>query len=287
MGAVVFFNQLMAFASLLRPVVDTYEVPFYLFSVIQIPGVYAVVYMFRKIAVDNAHSKEDLENFRIKDAICAVERDRPVVEGNVVYLMKTLKQVPTDCTRVDALAFFDHLVQRNMPRVIRASIGRAGVRYECAVMCVSPYLFALFDTVGGQIHSGHGTLAMISSIIEWSTWIFATLPLCMALCMWLCSYCKDLVGFKESAFVALVAFSGYLVSIVLYWTLMTLQTKVEDGKVFFGALCLVSTVLFALTFLIFRRSPGKSRKRRRGTVSESTEDLAAALTRFNDQESTF
>lgn len=129
----------------------------------------------------------------------------PIVEANVVYLMRTLKVVSPDGTSGDALACFDRLVQENMSRVIRASIGRAGVRYEDVIVIVSARLFELLDTVGGHFYAGHSALVMIAFCIEWLFWSLVASPLNTSLCMYLCGYCTVLKGFKEMAFLALIA----------------------------------------------------------------------------------
>ena len=123
---VVFVTDLIMHVLQLSSVVEMLNFPHWLFIAVQFPTVFAFTVMLRKVAVDQAQSEADLQHFSIKEAICAVESDRPIVEANVVYLMRTLKVVSPDGTSGDALACFDRLVQENMPRVIRASIGRAG-----------------------------------------------------------------------------------------------------------------------------------------------------------------
>jgi len=80
------------------------------------------------VAREQAQSYEDLRSFSIREAVCAVESDRALLEGNVVSLMKSLECVPSDCNHENAVAAFDELVCTTMPRGIRTSVGRAGVR---------------------------------------------------------------------------------------------------------------------------------------------------------------
>ena len=56
-------------------------------------------------------SDADVRHFSIRNALCAVESDRVVVESNVASLMRDLKLVPADSTRENALAVFDLMVQ--------------------------------------------------------------------------------------------------------------------------------------------------------------------------------
>ena len=66
-----------------------------------------MVWRLRKLAESQTKARADLKRFSIKDAVCAVERDRVTVEDNVVSLMRQLSCVPPDCSRDGALVAFD------------------------------------------------------------------------------------------------------------------------------------------------------------------------------------
>ena len=108
-------------------------VPDSLFSLLQnLPTVLASVccaFIFNNVARDQVKSEEDLRLFSIRNAVCAVEGDRAVVEGNVASLMRDLKLVPLDSTHEEALFAFDSMVQTTMSRAIRDSVGLAGLRF--------------------------------------------------------------------------------------------------------------------------------------------------------------
>ena len=155
-SVVVWFQLILGWLSRLVIVRENVPFPGALVNFVSVPVAYAVAHLFRTVAREQALSYADLRLFSIRKAICAVESDRAVVEGNVVSLMRDLSCVPYDCSDEDALATFDDIVQRTMPRVIRASLGLAGVRYELVSTISAAMLFASFDVTGGYIAGGFG-----------------------------------------------------------------------------------------------------------------------------------
>ena len=91
-------------------------------------------FIFHNVVRDQVKSEADLNLFSIRNAVCAVEGDRAVVEGNVASLMRDLKLAPLDSTHEQALRAFDLMVRTTMPRAIRDSVGRARLRYELVVI---------------------------------------------------------------------------------------------------------------------------------------------------------
>ena len=88
---------------------------------------------------DQAKSEDDLRHFSIRNAVCAVESDRAVVERNVASLMRDLKLVPSDSTHEEALQVFDRVVQSTLPSAMRSSTRscRDQVRTCCGgVLCI-------------------------------------------------------------------------------------------------------------------------------------------------------
>ena len=202
----------------------------------------------------------------------ALESDRAVVKGNVVSLMRDLSCVPYDCSDEDALATFHDIVQRTMPRVIHASLGLPGVRYELVSTISAVMLFASFDVTGGYIAGGFWARVVCASSITWLTNALAVYPLLCALCMRLCGCCVHLTGLADFFFTILVAIVVALVfsAIYLAFWFLTDRAMVE-------VLVLVSCVLSTLTIVVFRRTPGKQRKRRVGEISETMVEMATAL----------
>ena len=52
------------------------------------------MFILHNVVRDQVKSETDLYLFSIRNAVCAVEGDRAIVEGNVASLMRILKSVP-------------------------------------------------------------------------------------------------------------------------------------------------------------------------------------------------
>ena len=234
-------------------------------------------FIFNNVARDQVKSEADLRLFSIRNAVCAVEGDRPVVEGNVASLMRDLKLVPLDSTHEEALLAFDSMVQTTMPRAIRDSVGLAGLRYELLVTVSAPAVFSCFDIVGAEVLAGASVQAVFATLLHMFTMTCAIFPLGFALATQMCARCTHLRGSKGIVF---VLFAGV---VLLLWQALSsfagdlLLSLAKEDITAFVFLSLASVAFFLLTFVVFRRPPGEQRRRRAGAVTETIEELAEAL----------
>ena len=183
-------------------------VPDSLFLLLQnlpiVPASVCCAFIFNNVARDQVKSEADLRLFSIRNAVCAVEGDRAVVEGNVASLMRDLKLVPLDSTHEEALLAFDSMVQTSMPRAIRDSVGLAGLRYELLVTVFAPAVFLSFDVVGADVMAGVSVRAVFATLLGSSTMACAIFPLGCALTTQMCARCTHLRGLKGIVFVLFV-----------------------------------------------------------------------------------
>ena len=239
--------------------------------------------LFHNTARDQAKSEADLRLFSIRNAVCAVESDRAVVEGNVASLMRDLKLLPFDSTDEEALQVFDLMVQSTLPRAIRHSIGRGGWRYEwiMAIFCSS--LFWSFDIVAAQVFAGASVQAVIATMLGRSAYLCAALPLGTALFMQLSGRCTHLSGWRRIVFMLFL--SGLWILWQSLWlTVLELAVSVaREDLLAFILLSVVSAASFLLTYFVYRRPPGQQRRQRMGTDSETMEELAEALRSYRQQ----
>ena len=136
-----------------------FTVPWWLLaSAALAPAVVCATFIVDKAVRHQVRSEADLRLFSIQNAICAVEGDRAIVEGNGVSLMRNPRLAPADSTHAVALLTFDRLVQTTMPRAVRDAVGRAGMRYELLVVMLAPVVFYSFDVVGAEVFAGKGFL---------------------------------------------------------------------------------------------------------------------------------
>ena len=252
-------------------------VPSWLLVLTIFPVAVLTTVMLRKTALDQAKSESDLRSFSIKSAVCAVEGDRATVEGNVASLMRDLKIVASKSTHEEALCAFDQLVQNAMPRAVRDSVGRVGLRYEWLLMAQSPLFFSAFDMLGAEVFAGSRVLSVTAVLLYRSILVFASLPLAVTFAMRLCCCCTHLRGFKDSVFLLCVSVTFFLALAIPYVALLQVLVLAREDAVAFALLCVVSVALFSLTYLVFRRPPAQQRRRRTGTPSEPIEELAEAV----------
>merc|ERR1719253_2151835 len=92
-----------------------------------------------------ARISSDLGKFDIRTAACTCESDRAIVQGHVETYMKLLDQVPPASSQEEVLEAFNNLVRQRLPGVVKASLGRQGLRYRHLLL--NPAVFMPFDTL--------------------------------------------------------------------------------------------------------------------------------------------
>lgn len=244
-------------------------------------------FLCRRVSRDHAHSIADLQSFSIRAAICTVESDRITVEDNVVCLMLYLKYVPSHCTREDALNAVDLMVRREMPRKIRASTGRFLLRYEYVTPMALPMLLGTFDVACAHLVTGASVRQLVSSSVEMLARSLTALPLCLAVNMWLSGLFHKLCGLKETLYNLFAGMANFFTGTLLYFLLRLLQTNAVDDDMHLVLLCLCSAGLVALTYLVFRRPPGKVYRRRTGRVVDPSAVIAEVLDGISPREESF
>ena len=257
--------------------------PWWLLFLPLVPLLACMLYFLGNVARDQAKSEADLRHFSIRNAVCAVESDRAVVESNVASLMRDLKLLPSDSTHEEALQVFDRMVQRTLPRAMRSSIGRAGIRYELVVVVFCAPLFRAFDIVAAQVFAGASSQAVVATVLERTTLVFALLPLRIAFFRALSGRCAHLIGGSRVLFVLLLSGVWLVWDSSLQATLELALSVAREDLFALVLFSLVSAACFLLTYFVFRRAPGQQHVRRKGAVSETMEDLAEALAFYNQQ----
>lgn len=77
---------------------------------------------------------DTVEDFHIRHTTCFDDRDRGLVEGNIVDCMKTLALVPNDVSHDVAISYFNHMVRARVPSYLVKSMGNVGVPWHILVM---------------------------------------------------------------------------------------------------------------------------------------------------------
>ena len=203
-------------------------------------------------------SEEDLRLFSIRNAVCAVEDDRAIVEGNVASLMQDLTLVQADSTQEEALLAFDRLVRTTLPKAIRDSTGRVRFRYEFLATVFAPMLFFCFDYVGAVVSAGGSIQAVVATVLSTTTFTCAILPLNNTVFAQLLAGCSHFRGPKRTVFVLFVGVASAVCE--GFWVLAVglLHSRALEDLVAFVFLFLASVALFLLTYQVFQEASRKA-----------------------------
>eukprot|EP00928_Gymnodinium_smaydae_P093716 TRINITY_DN7801_c0_g1_i2.p1 TRINITY_DN7801_c0_g1~~TRINITY_DN7801_c0_g1_i2.p1 ORF type:complete len:515 (+),score=47.31 TRINITY_DN7801_c0_g1_i2:47-1591(+) len=101
-------------------------------------GAFVYCYFHRSWIRERASMYERLRTFDVKDCVCAVESDRPLVYKNIHTLMKSAGKMCGE-SEADALKCFNGLVRAELPKVFGASLGHLSFKYRIVVMALSLY----------------------------------------------------------------------------------------------------------------------------------------------------
>jgi len=86
-----------------------------------------------------------LKSFKLSNATCFDESDRPVVYKAIVYFMKYIKHVRMDATDRQALRTFEREVQTQMGDVVQSLLGRTGLTYRQLLVIGVPFFLIRCD----------------------------------------------------------------------------------------------------------------------------------------------
>jgi len=117
--------------------------------------------------------------------------------------------------------------------------------------------FFAFDSANTMISTGSGAHRALAFTVTCLTTAPACFPISCALCMRLCGCCLHLTRFKHVAFTSCVSAAT---SCGIIFDVVSLRFLVVRGL--FVVIYLVATCLCLLTFVVFRRAPGRQRRRR-------------------------
>jgi len=160
-------------------------------------------YMCRRVLRQLKGAQECVASFSIHDATCFCEDDRPVVEENIILLLRNAGYVDISTQREDALEAFNRMVREHLPSALKISMGTSGVPYHYLFAAMLPMGCALFMDVLPGFVSKYGLLGRETTVLLLLKCIdtFAVTPACVQTLAMLMSPCMELQGWKEMAYV--------------------------------------------------------------------------------------
>jgi len=226
-------------------------------------------------SVDRIEIDKVVEGFSIRNAICADEADRAVVQENIVSFVRELGLVSTVEEEEDdepsfesrALDAFDELVRTEVPPALRACFGRQGIPYQYVLLIFSSQILRWVDQVAPFIVRREPVRnAMLLTVEYFVVWV-AICPLgTAALCTigaWNAAACKTEKGRMKRRLCVVVQFLGVMIfgNGTWYW-ITTVSDWGRESDLWLMVFALSSLVLFVLVAAAYR--PVRSQVKREG-----------------------
>jgi hypothetical protein len=190
----------------------------YFAALVAIFALTAVV--LRRLARSRAHALTDALNFRVANAHCTVEEDRPVVNRMIVKLMKQLEYVEKDATPERSWNAFETLVHEVVPPLLLKKFGSAGVPYRKVLVACQSMLWKDFDRIGGYVQEGRSIQFVFAFAIYAITQYFALAPFAILLADFISTRRLDDAGWTQAglyAAVPILCVSFYAAADHLLW----------------------------------------------------------------------
>lgn len=108
------------------------------------------------------HSMEEtIARFSIRSAVCAVEADRRLVEGNIVTFMSCRGWASAERPQ-EALEKFDEAVRTQLPKCLEASLEGRGLPYWMTMTCAMTFVLFAMDHAAAEISAGSGAVRILA-----------------------------------------------------------------------------------------------------------------------------
>jgi hypothetical protein len=140
----------------------------------------AAVVLFRRWAMERNSMQTSLSAFRIQDAKCFAESDRPLVQGRIAVLEKAIGLVGQNATEEEALYSFNSRVQQQLPGSILMGVG---LKYKYVVAILLPILFGAQDKLVGHLLKGTGVRIGVLLFMQDHVLVLILYPLVIAFCI--------------------------------------------------------------------------------------------------------
>jgi len=257
------------------------------------PLLLVMAWIFRRWAreMDNIHKR--VKDFSITNAACLREQDRLIVEGNVARFARLYEYAPVYSCQADALKSFDTLVRRELPRLLRASLGRVGIPYRYAVAIHLVYIPYALDFISVNLHNDKIDWLGSAGYMLWCFgFAFGVGPLSIAICYLLAKHSNKLKKVKAAVAVVAIVIVCLLLEHVAVQLLNTIYLHCMEGsKAFLTIILFVDVVMIMLAIGIYRRPVWVVRRDddpkvegMMGKVSESAETSCSDTSSYQEED---
>lgn len=210
---------------------------------------------FRYEARERRAMRQRFTDFTVDGCTCAREEDRPRVYGNIADLMRAAEVVLASTPQDQVMDEFNWLVRKKMPRIIESAHSKNCHRYgDLVTLSIATACPSWFDSMAGIPYGMLWSEAAADSLTR-CTFIFATMPLGLAMICLLMRHCLDLRGAAEVVFVCVGGWlcAGYVsvvnTAISMLWNNSRFPEEGELDWAFWANIVLVTVNVLAVVVM--------------------------------------
>jgi hypothetical protein len=199
-----------------------------------------------------ASTRHIISTFRIKDAECWDEADRPFVLGNIVAFMKLKNYVSVGASREDALDAFDGLVQRTFSYVLQTSFpAPLPFKYMLVALFLTDFCSAL-DCISALIRKyGIANINVLAAFMSYTSAVVSFNPCGAAAVVWMTSKFLSLSDWREWIWITsstIVAFA--VIAPLAKFGDLFLYPRAKTSHVYLVAFIMFHATIWAITAFI-------------------------------------
>lgn len=189
-----------------------------------------------------------IRSFSIRKAVCAVEADRKLVEGNICRFMRTLEWVSSEDPE-EALDLFDESVRTEMPLCLKGSVRGNGYPYwMCVAVNMTFVLFGL-DSLAVEIAIGSAVLTVAAKVLYNVMMGVAIVPLGLGLAHCVLSQKLHWRSYCAEAVVCVLALVPGILLFMVEYGLMSVVVVATDEALVRDAFIVM--VVYSASLLFF------------------------------------
>lgn len=193
-----------------------------------------------------ARTWKRLANFKVEQALCASEADRPYVKSNIAAMMKVRLYVVPEATQKEALDAFDELVRVHVYTSMKTALGTSPLDRSEYLLMFGLTLFAQqLDYISALVRRNGIFNSDVWKIgLLYFTLCFGICPVTMELLVWLNARFLELPFWKECVWVTLGGIGCLLIVLVNGTVINTYILYVRSR----------TSIAFSVLFVVFNAS---------------------------------
>lgn len=212
------FMLCVAYIASVLWVVTPIEMQVFAIGIISI-GFVGVSMCLRISARQLSKTWDDIQSFRLADAKCFCEDDRPIIEHNIAAFMRRRHKVASNASDEEAWEAFNNLVRNEVAHALANSMGKLGMpyRYICYgafLTFIGPHIeVTYYWWFKNDLYAWMLLTRLLNDFIA----MLCVIPLIIGLLSFLVSKYQQLHGWKEALYLACVGIVIIVPSLLAAW----------------------------------------------------------------------